>query len=185
MKKFTSWAKKLFTYLILLGSITIFITALSKTISLQEVNFQLFNYKSFIVVSDSMKATDFRAGDLIIVKKTDPNHLKVGDIITFKSRTNDPYNKVITHKIRKIDKNSKNTLYTTYGTSTNTDDQDLVLDEDIIGKYVFKVSKLGYLLNFLKSYIGLVILTIIVLTSLIIYLIIKLVKILKKERGEL
>ena len=34
----------------------------------------LFGYKAFIVLSDSMKATDFDAGDLVLVKEVDPRN---------------------------------------------------------------------------------------------------------------
>lgn len=32
----------------------------------------LFGYKAFIVLSDSMSKTDFSAGDLVLVKEVDP-----------------------------------------------------------------------------------------------------------------
>lgn len=32
----------------------------------------LFGYKAFIVLSDSMSKTDFDAGDLVLVKEVDP-----------------------------------------------------------------------------------------------------------------
>ena len=36
----------------------------------------LFGYKAFIVLSDSMSKTDFSAGDLVLVKEVDPSTLK-------------------------------------------------------------------------------------------------------------
>ena len=33
----------------------------------------LFGYKAFIVLSDSMSKTDFSAGDLVLVKEVDPS----------------------------------------------------------------------------------------------------------------
>ena len=33
----------------------------------------LFGFKAFIVLSDSMKKTDFNAGDLVLVKEVDPS----------------------------------------------------------------------------------------------------------------
>ena len=32
----------------------------------------LFGYKVFVVLSDSMSATDFRAGDIVLARKVDP-----------------------------------------------------------------------------------------------------------------
>ena len=38
----------------------------------------LFGYKMYIVRSDSMSATDFKAGDLILVRSVDPATLQEG-----------------------------------------------------------------------------------------------------------
>ena len=46
----------------------------------------LFGFKAFIVLSDSMKKTDFNAGDLVLVKEVDPSTLKEGDIIAYTSQ---------------------------------------------------------------------------------------------------
>ena len=32
----------------------------------------IFGYRAFIVLSDSMSATDFEAGDMVVVKEVDP-----------------------------------------------------------------------------------------------------------------
>ena len=51
----------------------------------------LLGYKAFIVLSDSMKATDFDAGDLVITKNVDPTTLKEGDIIAYVSNDTSNY----------------------------------------------------------------------------------------------
>ena len=51
----------------------------------------LFGYKMYIVNSDSMAATDFKAGALIMVREVDPNTLHDGDIITFISQDTDSF----------------------------------------------------------------------------------------------
>ena len=51
----------------------------------------LFGYKMYIVNSDSMAATDFKAGALIMVREVDPNTLQDGDIITFISQDTDSF----------------------------------------------------------------------------------------------
>ncbi len=40
----------------------------------------LFGYKMYIVRSDSMSATDFKAGDLILVRSVDPRYFAGGGI---------------------------------------------------------------------------------------------------------
>ena len=60
----------------------------------------LFGYQMFIVRTDSMKATDFDAGDLIFTKRVDPATLQEGDIIAFRSTNPENFGEVVTHKIR-------------------------------------------------------------------------------------
>ena len=60
----------------------------------------LFGYKFYVVTSDSMSKTDFDAGDLICVKKIDPDDLEVGDIISYVSEYAGNYGSIVTHKIR-------------------------------------------------------------------------------------
>lgn len=108
----------------------------------------LLGYKAFIVLSDSMKATDFDAGDLVLTKNVDPTTLKEGDIIAYVSNDTSNYGEVVTHKIRSV--NFDNT-FTTYGTTTNTDDQLPVSYSQVIGKYRFAIPKVGTFFNFLKT----------------------------------
>lgn len=108
----------------------------------------LLGYKAFIVLSDSMKATDFDAGDLVLTKNVDPTTLKEGDIIAYISNDTSNYGEVVTHKIRTV--NFDNT-FTTYGTTTNTDDQLPVSYSQVIGKYQLAIPKVGTFFNFLKT----------------------------------
>lgn len=108
----------------------------------------LLGYKAFIVLSDSMKATDFDAGDLVITKNVDPTTLKEGDIIAYVSNDTSNYGEVVTHKIRTV--NFDNT-FTTYGTTTDTDDQLPVSYSQVIGKYQFAIPMVGTFFNFLKT----------------------------------
>ena len=108
----------------------------------------LLGYKAFIVLSDSMKATDFDAGDLVVTKNVDPTTLKEGDIIAYVSNDTSNYGEVVTHKIRTV--NFDNT-FTTYGTTTDTDDQLPVDYSQVIGKYQFAIPMVGTFFNFLKT----------------------------------
>ena len=116
----------------------------------------VFGYKFFIVLSDSMKATDFAAGDIIISKEVDPNTLEAGDIITFISRNPDNENfkrgDIITHKIREVTVDANgNHAFRTYGNTTNQDDEVLVTYEYVIGEYSFAIPKIGYFFTFMKT----------------------------------
>lgn len=112
----------------------------------------LFGYRAYIVNSDSMSATDFNAGDLILVKEVDPSTLVEGDIISFISQSSESFGETVTHKIRKLTTDVKgNKGFVTYGTTTDTDDTTIVTYPYVLGKYSMKVPYLGVFFNFLKT----------------------------------
>lgn len=115
----------------------------------------LFGYKAFIVLSDSMSATDFSAGDLALVKEIDPSTLEEGDIIAYQSTADENYGEIVTHKIRnKTSDENGNPGFITYGTTTDTDDEKVVTYADVVGKYQFAIPKVGSFFNFLKTVPG-------------------------------
>ena len=118
----------------------------------------LFGFKAFIVLSDSMKATDFDAGDLVLVKEVDPKTLKEGDIISYTSQNTSNYGETVTHKIRRLTTDANgNPGFVTYGTTTNTDDETVVTYPYILGKYSCHIPKIGLFFQFLKSTPGYII----------------------------
>lgn len=108
----------------------------------------LMGYKAFIVLSDSMSATDFDAGDLVLTKDVNPDTLQEGDIIAYISENPDNYGEVVTHKIRTVNPDG---TFTTYGTTTDTDDAYPVTWEQVLGKYDRALPKVGAFFNFLKT----------------------------------
>ena len=112
----------------------------------------LFGYKAFIVLSDSMSKTDFNAGDLALVKEVDCSTLKEGDIIAYTSQNSSSYGETITHKIRSLTSNKNGEPgFITYGTTTDTNDETIVTYPYVIGKYQFSIPKVGIFFEFLKT----------------------------------
>ena len=115
----------------------------------------VFGYSAFIVLSDSMKATDFDAGDLVIIKQTDPSTLKEGDIISFQSPDEANYGEIVTHKIREVTTDEDgNPGFVTYGTTTDSNDQGIVTYNLVIGKYKGHIPNVGTFFQFLKTVPG-------------------------------
>lgn len=114
---------------------------------------QLFGYRAYIVLSDSMSKTDFDAGDLVLVKEVaDPSVLKEGDIISYISQNTENYGEVVTHKIRRITTDASGEPgFITYGTTTDTDDETVVTYPYILGKYANHIPKVGTFFQFLKT----------------------------------
>lgn len=75
--------------------------------------------------------------DVVYVKPTYFEILEKGDIITFLGEENTP----ITHRIISIDK--ENRVVVTKGDNNEYEDINPVIEENIIGKMLFKIPKLG------------------------------------------
>lgn len=145
----------------------------------------LFGYRAYIVNSDSMAATDFNAGDLILVKETDPTTLKAGDIITFISQDSASFGEIITHKIReKTTDANGNVGFVTYGTTTGVDDETIVTYLYILGKYEAKIPYMGTFFNFLKTPQGYIVCIFIPFMLLILHQGINTVKLFRRYKGE-
>ncbi len=115
----------------------------------------LFGYKAFIVRSDSMSATDFDAGDLILLKEVDPATLQPGDIIAFRSTDPSSFGETITHKIRSLTVTEEGEpAFVTYGTTTDTDDAYPVTYAQVQGQYRFALAGVGKFFTFLKTVPG-------------------------------
>lgn len=76
MKKALHIAKNVLTWLIVVLAVCMMIFTIVSSMTFNRVDRDLFGYKAFIVLSDSMSATDFDAGDLVLVKEVDPETLK-------------------------------------------------------------------------------------------------------------
>lgn len=152
MKKALSIIKTTFVWLMVLLAVTMMIFTVISCTTFNRNDRSLFGFKMYIVNSDSMSATDFNAGSLILVKEADPSTLKEGDIITFMSQDTDSFGETITHKIRKLTTDAEgNPGFVTYGTTTDTDDETIVTYPYVLGQYQSHIPGLGTFFNFLKT----------------------------------
>ena len=159
-KKRTITLIKIFNVVILLIIVPILIyniTLIIKYIQNPNEIPDFFGFKTSEIVSRSMEDT-INKNDIIVVKKVDKNEIDENDIISF-----DNGNEIITHRIVEIENINGQTLYTTKGDNNRFADDEKISFEQIEGKYVFKLSKLGYLMNFLKNRYFLIILFIILI----------------------
>ena len=155
MKKSLDIVRTVITWVLLLFSVAIMIFTFVSVSTFNRSNRSLFGYKFYVVLSDSMKATDFEAGDVVVVKEVAPSTLKEGDIITFISKSSSNYGETVTHKIRRLTKTPEGEPgFVTYGTTTDTDDPTIVDYYSVEGKYQFRIPKVGRFFNFLKTVPG-------------------------------
>ena len=96
------------------------------------------------VVTGSMEPS-IHAGDYIVLKQTDPDELRVGDVICFYSRDSAIYGKPNTHRIVSVLDDGS---FVTKGDANPISDSVTVPPETIIGKYDGKVGFLRWIDSF-------------------------------------
>lgn len=108
-------------------------------------------YRSFLVQSGSMEPT-IMTGDIIVIHGQSNYVLR--DVITFK----DSGDRIVTHRVAEINQENGMTKISTKGDANRSEDFDNITYDRILGKVVFVIPKLGYLVAFSKSLPGLIIL---------------------------
>lgn len=106
----------------------------------------VFGYKPFIVLSNSMEA-EIHKGDLVLTKMIDPKKLKKKDVIAFR----DAENTVTTHRIIDIIEKEGKKYFITKGDNNNTQDKNLVEFDDVEGIYITKFPSLGSMMKSLSD----------------------------------
>ena len=152
MKKALNIIKNIFVWLMVILAVGMMIFTIISVNTFDRADRSLFGYKAFIVLSDSMSATDFSAGDLVLSKEVDPATLQAGDIISYQSTNPENYGEVVTHKIRELTTDTEgNPGFVTYGTTTDTNDENIVTYDFVLGKYQTKLPGVGKFFQFLKT----------------------------------
>ena len=170
MKKALSILSTVLVWVLVVATVGIMAFTIFSVSTFDQANRSIFGYKFFIVTSDSMKATDFDAGDIVFVKNVDPATLKEGDIIAFTSQDSDNWGETVTHKIRKIVTDASGSpAFVTYGTTTDTNDESLVTYPYVLGKYTGNLPKLGTFFWFLKTTPGYILCIFVPFLLLILY----------------
>lgn len=152
MKKALNIIKSIFTWLVIALAVCMMIFTVVSVNTFDRNDRSIFGYKMFIVKSDSMKKTDFAAGDLIFSKEVDPSTLQVGDIISYQSTNTENYGEIVTHKIRELTTDAEGQPgFITYGTTTDTNDENIVTYSFVLGKYQTRLPGVGKFFQFLKT----------------------------------
>jgi len=106
------------------------------------------------VLSGSMRPA-LEPGDIIIIK--DNTNIVEGDIITFNSN-----NLIITHRVVDVTSGEDGVFYKTKGDNNNVEDKILIEQEHILGEYLFRIPYIGYVMEFFRSKLGIMIIVTII-----------------------
>ena len=129
------------------------------SIFMPEKTVKVFGFKPYVVITDSMEPY-INVNDLIIVKNPNVDELEVEDIITFYADINyDGEKEIVTHYIYSINENADGDLlikthqYYEDGQQVFSDYW-TIGEDDVLGQYMFKIPKVGALVQFAKSPFG-------------------------------
>ena len=106
---------------------------------------RLVGLRPFAVLSGSMEPA-YHVGALIYVKSCDPSEVKVGDPITF---VLDEELNVATHRVIEIDAETQH--FYTKGDANDAPDGSPVHFNNLIGRPVFTIPRLGYFSNWITN----------------------------------
>ena len=112
-------------------------------------------YSPLIVLTDSMYP-EIKSGDMIIVKVTDAQNVKQGDVISFFDPDGSGVS-VLTHRVVEIINENGTLSFRTKGDANNADDPSLAPAESLVGVYQTKINGAGNVAMFLQSTPGLVV----------------------------
>lgn len=152
MNKEKKWYHKVSNWLVIVACIILIPILLMNLVIMYKANTNkdevpsVFGYKPFIVLSGSME-TEIHQGDLIITKITDPEKLKINDIIAFR----DAEETVTTHRIIEIVERDGETYFITKGDNNNSQDQNLVELADVEGIYIGRIPGIGSMMSSLAE----------------------------------
>jgi len=128
----------------------------------------------YTIISGSMEPS-INVFDIILdVRIDDPSLIKVGDVITFNSTSSISKGKIVTHRVMDIKKVNDKYEFVTKGDNNLSADSDTAKEDNLIGKTVLKIPKLGYIQWFILSKIGWIILILLPALGIIVYDVMKL-----------
>ena len=107
----------------------------------------LLQAKTMVVTGGSMEPA-FKAGDAVMIKSDAVDSLRVGDVIAFHAPS---IPSMITHRVVAIKEIDGRTYFQTKGDTNPTPDYDLAPAEAVLGKVVFRVPGLGFLVRFVAT----------------------------------
>lgn len=101
--------------------------------------------QGFTVESNSMSPT-YPIDSFILVKDINPQQIETGDAITFVFNDD---GLLVTHRVIAIDKNEK--TFKTKGDNNNVPDSIPVLWDNVVGKVVFSIPKIGSIMRIITA----------------------------------
>ncbi len=109
-------------------------------------------YSIYTVVSESM-VPEYNLWDMIIIKKTDPSEIKIGDDVVYQGKVGDFADKIVTHRVIEWKYSDNSYKFITKGIANDIEDPEI--DENqIYGKVLYKSFILSTLSKIINNLYG-------------------------------
>lgn len=133
------------------------------------------NFQVKIVSSGSMEPA-IKVGSIVVIKPH--SQYGVGDIVTFggKKKNEIP----TTHRIVSSRVSSGTLLFATKGDANNAVDPSEITEKDIVGKVLFSVPFIGYIIDFARKPVGIILIIVIPAFFIVYDEVVKIIKEVKK-----
>lgn len=140
-------------------------------------------YGAYVIVSGSMEPL-IKVRDAVLIKRASEENIKVNDVVTYRSTDPAFYGILVTHRVINIEESNGEKTYITKGDHNETIDRTPVKFNQIQGKVIMRIPKIGYIKYFLIEYYGWIIAILIPSVAIISYDIVKLFKNIKNNQVE-
>ena len=152
---------KLVFSMVIIGGLLLYIATV---LFMPDLTVKIFRFQPYIIVTESMEPV-FNVNDMVVVTAFDIDEAEVGDVITFKADID--YNgtlETVTHYIYEIDRTGSEAIIRTHRHfdegETVVPDTWLIPESDVIGQTSFHIPYIGFLIGFVKSPYGLVVIAV-------------------------
>ena len=171
----------LFIWLLLVG-VALLAYVLDIKIRAAKGDYSSPTFNAYVVLTGSM-LPEIKVNDVVVTKKVDASTLKENDVITFASADSRYLGTIITHRIIKINySETEGYTFQTKGDNNNVADNALVPANNIYGKVILRIPKLGYLQEFLATDGGWIVVILIPCLTVMSYDTVKLIKGMKRKK---
>ena len=132
-------------------------------------------YGAYVIISGSMEPI-IRVQDAVLTKRVDADDIDIGDVVTYRSTDSSYYGILITHRVVNITERNGQRVYITKGDHNETVDRSPITADQIYGKVIMRIPKIGFIKYFLVSSYGWIIAIVIPCLAIVIYDVMKIFK---------
>lgn len=141
---------------------------------------QLFGYSTLRIVSGSMAPT-YEVGSCVLVRKTDPQQLREGDVIAFYSSDPQLGGAPVTHRIVEVEQDGKGVQFITKGDANPTPDEYPVPADRTIGRVTGRAVLFEWVAKLVSNPVSFLLLILLPLAAILLLEIRNLVKVSRSD----